>query len=229
MDLIIKPTEKCNFACTFCSSTNLVTEKSTQLDLDLIKRFLKRFPNTRTIIVNGGDPLMVHPSYYWELIEHLNANSLGARLSFTTNLWAFYKDPSKWLELFQNDRVGVNTSFNFGETRRISKSRNFDVDTFWQVSNLFFDKVGYRPDFISIINSDNVSTAIDNVRLAKKMNVICKLNYAMMSGNETKPFLRSSLYGIYLNIIELNLHPWEYNSTELLRKSNLLSTTCPLN
>ena len=27
MDLIIKPTELCNFKCTFCSSTQLTNEK----------------------------------------------------------------------------------------------------------------------------------------------------------------------------------------------------------
>jgi L-lysine 2,3-aminomutase len=67
MDLIIKPTEKCNFKCTFCSSTNITDDHSSLLDLKYIYRFLKRFPETNTIIVNGGDPLMVQPEYYWEL------------------------------------------------------------------------------------------------------------------------------------------------------------------
>ena len=69
MELIIKPTELCNFKCTFCSSTRIAAHKSDLLSHDYIFRFLKRFPQTKTIIVNGGDPLMVDPSYYLSLIH----------------------------------------------------------------------------------------------------------------------------------------------------------------
>lgn len=64
MELIVKPTEACNFKCTFCSSTDITDEKSKTLDLEYIFAFLRRFPNTGTIIINGGDPLMVKPEYY---------------------------------------------------------------------------------------------------------------------------------------------------------------------
>ena len=57
MELIIKPTEACNFKCTFCSSTSIAESKVQLLSLDQIFQFLKRFPETNTIIVNGGDPL----------------------------------------------------------------------------------------------------------------------------------------------------------------------------
>ena len=56
MELIIKPTELCNFKCTFCSSPNISDEHTKILDLKYVEDFLKRFPATNTIIVNGGDP-----------------------------------------------------------------------------------------------------------------------------------------------------------------------------
>ena len=101
MDLIIKPTEVCNFACTFCSSTNISEDKKQILPLQYIKDFLKRFPDTRTIIVNGGDPLVIQPDYYWELINYLDDNKYPAIISFTTNLWDFYKYPEKWVNIFK--------------------------------------------------------------------------------------------------------------------------------
>ena len=70
MDLIVKPTEACNFKCTFCSSTDIDPKDVGLLDLNYIYKFLKRYPDTNTIIVNGGDPLMVKPEWYQELIEH---------------------------------------------------------------------------------------------------------------------------------------------------------------
>ena len=201
MDLIIKPTEVCNFACTFCSSTNISEDKKQILPLQYIKDFLKRFPDTRTIIVNGGDPLVIHPDYYWELIKHLDENKYQAIISFTTNLWDFYKYPEKWVEIFKRkDRVSVATSFNYGNTRRINKNKVFTEDVFWKVSDMFLEKVGYRPGFISVITEENEDTAIDNVILAKKMGVECKLNYAMASGEQSKPFLLGKIYKIYLDV-----------------------------
>jgi len=86
MDLIIKPTERCNFKCTFCSSTHITEDKTAELDHDYIFKFLKRYPETQTIIVNGGDPLMMSPEYYWEIIEHLDEINSSATVSFTSNL-----------------------------------------------------------------------------------------------------------------------------------------------
>jgi hypothetical protein len=72
MDLIIKPTELCNFKCTFCSSTKISDNRKDELSHDYIFSFLKRFPETKTIIVNGGDPLMMEPEYYWKIIRWLD-------------------------------------------------------------------------------------------------------------------------------------------------------------
>ena len=94
MDLIIKPTEKCNFKCTFCSSTHITEDKALELDHQYIFDFLKRYPETKTIIVNGGDPLMMDPDYYWKIIEHLDTIKSEATISFTSNLWPFYKNPN---------------------------------------------------------------------------------------------------------------------------------------
>jgi sulfatase maturation enzyme AslB (radical SAM superfamily) len=230
MDLIIKPTELCNFSCTFCSSTHITDNgKSDKLPLQMVFDFLKRFPDTRTIIVNGGDPLMMPPSYYQAIIDHLDEHNYPAHLSLTSNLWDFYKKPDKWLPIFLNQRrVHVATSFNYGETRRVTPSVNYTEDLFWNVSNLMLEKVGYRPGFISVITDENEDTAIDNVRLAKKMGVECKLNYAFASGAQSKPFLLGKIYRIYLQVYNEGLAPWEYNTKQMTMRLKTGTTTCPL-
>ena len=121
MELIIKPTEACNFKCTFCSSTDIAAHNTDLLDLHYVYSFLDRYPETQTIIVNGGDPLMVKPEYYWKIIDYLDDKGMDkTTISLTTNLWAFYKKPQMWEELFLHPRVGVCTSFNYGDTRRIT-------------------------------------------------------------------------------------------------------------
>jgi radical SAM protein with 4Fe4S-binding SPASM domain len=229
MELIIKPTEACNFKCTFCSSSDISAEHSQVLDLERVFTFLTRFPQTNTIIVNGGDPLMVPPSYYWRIIEFLDVKNLPANLSLTSNLWAFYKKPEKWVELFKHPRVGVATSFNYGNTRLIDIDRPYTEDDFWNVSDTFFEHVGYRPDFISVITDENERTAVDNVLLAKAMGVECKLNYAMSSGRQLAPYQLSKIYQTYVQIYKRNLWYWEYNTKQMMRRLTQRTTTCPQN
>ncbi len=228
MELIIKPTEACNFHCTFCSSTDIATDKSATLPVDKIAAFLDRFPETNTIIVNGGDPLMMSPEYYYDILGEVEKRRMSTVLSLTTNLWAFYRAPEKWTPLFRHPLVDVATSFNYGTTRRITKDKVFTEEVFWDVSNLFLERVGYRPDFISVITDENLATALANVLLAKKMDVECKLNYAYASGAQAKSLLKGKIYRVYLDIIDQGLAPWEYNAKQLLKMRERTPTTCPL-
>ena len=247
MDLIIKPTELCNFKCTFCSSTQLTNEKKNWLKHDQIFRFLERFPETKTIIVNGGDPLMMEPEYYWKIIRWLDERDYATSISLTTNLWPFLKKPSLWVDLFNDKRIGVTTSFQYGGGRLKGDYSEFTEDDFWQCSDAMLKYCDYRPDFISVITRENEHNAIKNVELAKfmsednepkgtlhnlyreeKTGVECKLNYAMMSGEQKEPFLLSDIYEIYTKIYNLGLAPWEFNTKQMMLTISDCSTTCPL-
>ena len=229
MDLIIKPTEACNFKCSFCSSTSIDPDKAGLLDLNYIYDFLKRFPDTNTIIVNGGDPLMVDPQYYWDLIAHMDEHDYPASISFTSNLWPFLIKPKKWLDLFNHDRLGVTTSFQYGGGRLKGDFTNFSEKDFWLVSDKMLELCGYRPDFISVILEENLDTAIDNVLLAKKMGVNCKLNYAMASGVQGTTLQLSKIYEVYVKIWEMGLAEWEWNTTQMMKRLQGGATTCPQN
>lgn len=227
MDLIIKPTELCNFKCTFCSSTKLVEDKAAKLDIDYIFRFLQRYPETNTIIVNGGDPLMMSPGYYWKIIDYLEDHNLPATLSLTTNLWPFYKNPDKWVDLFRHPRVGVATSFQYGNGRLKGDFSVFTERNFWAASDKMLELVGYRPSFIAVITEENEDSVIRTVELAKKMDVVCKVNYAMSSGEQDKPYMLSKIYEHYIDIWKAGLHPWEHNTQQMMKRLRGEATICP--
>ena len=240
MELIIKPTERCNFKCTFCSSTHITDDKSMELDLDYIYKFLERFPDTDTIIVNGGDPLMMNPQYYWDIIEHLDSINSRCTISFTTNLWPFYKNPNKWKDLFNHPRMGITTSFQYGGGRLKGDLSEFSEEDFWAVSDAMLEHCGYRPDFISVITEENEHLAIKNVELAKEMGVECKLNYAMSSGppvkfkniimgQEGKPYMLAKMYELYVQVWQAGLTDWEYNTKQMVKRLRGGSTSCPQN
>ena len=240
MELIIKPTEKCNFKCTFCSSTHITDDKTAELSHDYIFRFLDRYPETNTIIVNGGDPLMMEPDYYWKIIDYLDSKNMSTTISFTTNLWPFYKNPNKWIDLFNHERLGITTSFQYGGGRLKGDLTEFSEEDFWNVSDKMLKLVGYRPDFISVITEENVDRAIDNVLLAKEMGVECKLNYAFSSGppikfrgitmgQQGKPYMLADIYEIYVEIWKMGLTDWEYNTKQMVKRLRGKSTSCPQN
>lgn len=241
MDLIIKPTERCNFKCTFCSSTHITDDKSMELDLDYVFKFLTRYPETNTIIVNGGDPLMMDPEYYWEIIKWLDEHDYKhTTLSLTTNLWPFYKNPNKWKDLFNNERVGITTSFQYGGGRLKGDLTEFSEEDFWKCSDAMLEYCGYRPDFIAVITEENEVDAIKNVELAKRMGVECKLNYAMSSGppvkfkgitmgQEGKPYMLAKIYEIYVEIWKRDLWQWEFNTKQMMGRLKGIATCCPQN
>ena len=170
---------------------------------------------------------MVKPSYYWELIDFLDMYNMPASIAFTTNLWAFLKKPSMWVELFNHPRLGITTSFNYGDTRLKGDYTTFSEDDFWAVSDLMLELVGYRPDFISVISDENEDTALDNVRLAKMMDVECKLNYAMASGDQGTPYQLSKIYDTYIKVYDLGLMPWEFNTKQMVKRLSRGNTMCP--
>ena len=86
----------------------------------------------------------------------------------------------------------------------------------------------------------NEKDAIKNVELAKRMNVVCKLNYALSSGppvkfknivmgQEGRPYMLSKIYEIYVKIWQMGLGPWEYNTTQMMKRLSEGNTTCPQN
>lgn len=235
--LIIKPTEACNFKCTFCSSTNIQAD-SPNLDTEYIRLYLERYPTTPTIIVNGGDPLMMRPEYYWEILRIIEETSKTTTLSFTSNLWAFYKKPEMWTELFRHPLVGVATSFQYGNARLKGDLTPYSEEEFWKVSNLFLDKVGYRPEFIAVITKENEDTAIKTVELARQMDVVCKVNYAMASGPKTQfkgitigsadsTYVLADIYEKYIEIAEAGLAPWEHNTQVMMQRLRDGHGICP--
>jgi radical SAM protein with 4Fe4S-binding SPASM domain len=229
MSLILKPTEACNFSCDFCSSTELVDNKKERLELEKIYAFLKRFPKTDRVFVVGGDPLMMTPEYYVELIDHIETHNYPAIISMTTNLWDFYKKPEKWADILRHPKVEVGTSFQYGDGRKITKDLVFTEHMFRLVVRKFKE---YIPNkelcFLAVISKENEHLALDHVYLAKDMNMQCRLVYANKSGLTGEPYPLSKLYKIFIQIWKLGLVEYEQTTLSIMDKILGVEVACPL-
>lgn len=201
MELIIKPTGRCNFNCKFCSANLLNIKHSTKVPDELVKLIQTIKPNG--LIFTGGDPLMVDPDYYYEIL------SLGDfHISFTSNLKDFYINPNKWIDLFRNERVGVCTSFQYGNERMWNVNQVYSEDVFRKVMKKFKDSIGYTPSFISVISKSNEDRALDHIYLAKELGTRCKINGVLPIGLSKEYYPLYKMIDIWLKIIEAGLEDY---------------------
>lgn len=201
MELIIKPTSVCTFNCSFCSANLLRIKHNNH-----VSNNLKHIINTIKpdgLIVTGGDPLMMSPDYYKELLLLGDYN-----ISLTTNLKEFYLNPDKWTETLLNPRISVCTSFQYGNERRWDKDTPYTEEMFIKVMNLFNEKIGYMPSFISVIGKNNEDKAIDHLLLAKRLGTKCKINPVIEMGLSTESYPKYKMIDIWLKIQELGLEDY---------------------
>lgn len=207
MQVIIKPTGLCNFRCKFCSAANLSINhpsdgKCHQQIKDLIADL-----KPRSIIITGGEPLMVPPEYYYDLHEFYPCN-----ISPTTNLKDFYLHPDKWTPLFNEKWFTPTTSFNYGDTRMWDEDTVYSEEMFIKVIELFKERTGAPPpSFIAVIDDYNEHTVMDHVLLAKKLGMKAKLNNAIAMGIQDVTYQRYKMFAQYLKVIDAGLGDYEWH------------------
>lgn len=206
MHLIIKPTGLCNFNCTFCSAHDLTIHHPSDGKVpEKIKNFINEL-KPDSLIITGGEPLMVSPDYYYNLHEIIDCP-----ISATTNLKDFYLHPEKWASLFKEKWFSIATSFNYGDSRRWDKNTVYDDIMFKKVMEKYRQYVDDDiPIFLSVIDENNEDRVIDHVLLAKELHTQAKLNNAISAGLQSKTYQRYKMFQHYLKIIEMGLEDYEY-------------------
>lgn len=231
MDFIINPTNACNFNCEFCAASNLPKGKLTLRDTLLLLAPYKR--NIGGIIINGGDPLMMDPSYYFGLLKWIEKNTPRSFLSMTTNLFDFYIHPEKWIQLFCNKRVGVMTSFQYGGKRRYRDKDGIDKvyqeDFFKEVEKEFEKQIGYTPGFIYVVDKSNLMYVYKALDLAKELNTMCRLNRVEQCGKNDEYFPYYDILKLYIEIIDNGYGQYEINCKNLYEFFKFHTHVCNIN
>lgn len=224
IQLILKTTGRCNFACDFCSASKV---SQTDMDINYAVSLAEKY-KPKCVSFEGGDPLCVSPDWYYEFIErtkHLNIKNY----SFSSNLWDFYKRPEKWVDLFKRSDVDISTSFQYGNKRKLSEKIIFTENLFREVIAQYMTLTNKPcPGFISVIDYDNEHMWQKTIELAKELNTICKLNDANVAGKQQTAYPYYKIFSIYASIIENNLAEYEANSANILGIiNNESSLSCP--
>lgn len=203
MELIIRVTGRCNFDCTFCSASTLDIAHPVNGVPEKIKKVIETIkPNS--IMISGGEPLLVGPNYFMELAE------IGkCRISVTSNLKDFYYNPEKWVDVFTHPLIGIVTSFNYGDTRRWDQNTNYTEEKFREVYKLYHEMTGRPLTFIAVLDEKNEHLAVEHAMLAKELGTCVRINNATRQGRQDTTYPRYKLFQKYFEIIESGLGEYE--------------------
>jgi sulfatase maturation enzyme AslB (radical SAM superfamily) len=169
------------------------------------------------------------PSYYEKLIEFLDEKEMPTKIHLCTNLWDYYLNPEKWRPLFSHSRVTIGTSFQLGGGRTIKPGEILTKDLFKMILSKFERDFSYVPSFIAVVSEENEDLSMETIELAKELGVECKLNRAMSSGREGKPYSIGKIYNTYIDIYEAGLSQYEFNTKEMLELLKGRGSICPSN
>ena len=201
MELIIKPTGRCNFACSFCAAGKTHIKHQTRLS-DVLKHQIDVLQPS-SLIINGGEPLLSGIDFFTELLDFYSGH-----IAIISNLKCFYEDPKTWIPLFLNPRISVVTSFQYGSGRKWDANTVYDESMFRRICRMFKEHAGYVPMFISVISEENEKRAIDHVYLAKELGTICKLNPLLPIGFSKNFYPIHKMIKIWLQIKQLDLEKY---------------------
>lgn len=215
MDIVVKPTYACNFKCDFCAACS-GKKPTAYLPIKAIVEEVEQVGSVDEIIVNGGDPLMLPPSYYESLLEELSKKGLNPVLSLTTNLYDFYLRPDRWISLFRKEQVRVCTSFQYGGGRRLANGKEYTEEMFRKVFDRYKEKTGEPVMFISVISEENEAKAMKTVELAKELGTMCRLNPLEHSGRSKNYYPLYKMYSIYLDIIDKGWQKYDMGTTSFI-------------
>lgn len=227
MDIILNPTNRCNFACQFCAASELINKTMDSKDaITILKKHNKALGQ---VIINGGDPLCMDPKFYWDLLEYINTLDHYVTISLTTNLWDFYNNPYKWKELFKQKQIGVITSFQYGTKRRLGDGRIFSEQMFRDCINMFEYVVeDYKPNFIAVIDKSNERLCKATLLLAKSLGIKCKMNKVVISGRNKDYYPRYEMFKKYIELYKEGLGQYEMNYYLLRNYFTDKPTYCPI-
>lgn len=216
MELIIKPTGRCNFDCSFCSADGLdIAHPADNRVPEPIRDLIQKMKPTN-IIVTGGEPLTLDPAYYEDLYDIAHCH-----IGLTSNMKDFYYHPDKWKEIMNHPDFGFITSFNYGDTRKWDPHTVYTEEMFRKVTDLYHKYTGKSLPFIAVIDESNEDRIMDHVYLAKELGTQVKINAALRVGRQGTTYPRYKLIRAYIDIIDAGYGDYEITC------SNRFAPKCP--
>jgi uncharacterized protein len=127
IEIIIKPTTRCNLSCLYCNLENI---SNVNITINTIKKFfaiiVERYPEE---IVNirwhGGEPLLMGLEFFNNVIDYQNELSTHFENEISTNVTLLNM---QWIDFFKKNHFAIFTSLDgIGSKHDFQRNNSFSI------------------------------------------------------------------------------------------------------
>ena len=207
MNVIIKTTNQCNFACSYCSVGQ--PDRPVTLDLATFCRFVDGIPKLLDecgdkyidFIWHGGEPLLLPINFYLEAMEYAKDKLEDYKVSFKIQTNGFLID-AEWISLFKTYEVAVGISLDgpahlHDASRRTHGGAATHDKIMANISAI--NAAGINVGVLSVINSLENVDAAELVSFYAENKLSCKLQPVYPCGRAAERTGITDFYKAYTN------------------------------
>lgn len=169
VNLILKPTNKCNLSCPYCynrSKSRNEKMMTAEEAIYIINKVLCEYKDP-SVTFHGGEPLLMGKDWYRMVCSETRkiANEKGCHLSFNMQTNGTLVD-EEYIEIFKKYNIKVGFSFDGTENDHTRKSTEKLLKSF----NLFKENIGSCSAGL-IVTNNNAHKLIEEFELFEKLGV----------------------------------------------------------
>jgi len=208
MNIVVKLTNACNFACTYCSVGDSAEIKT--LDLITFKKMIDDLPELLeelgdknvSFIWHGGEPLLLSPNFYCEAMDYTLEKLKSYTVSFKMQTNGYLIN-SEWVNLFKKYQIDPGISLDgyqeLHDKNRTTKTGQTTFATIMQNIQSLRD-AGLSVSVLMVLNNHEPVDADKLFDFITQNSLSCKIHCVYPSGRAEN---REDISAVYQSYIEL--------------------------
>lgn len=210
MEIILKLTNACNFACTYCSVGD--PEETCMIRMETVKKLIDEMPallketadNQVGLIFHGGEPLLAGQKLITEIVEYVRAKLKGYEISFMvqTNGYLINDD---WIELFKKYDIKVGISLDgYASLHDANRRTKKGEPTFGKImENIhLLRERGLREGVLMVLNTETPVDVEQLFSLIRENDLSCKIHSVYPCGRAENRNDIDVVYGAYIDLMK---------------------------
>ena len=208
MNVIVKVTDACNFACNYCSvgetainqAINIATVKKM---VDDLPELLNRVEDNKiSILWHGGEPLLMPIEFYREAMSYAKEHLREYNLSFKMQSNGYLVD-EKWIDLLREYKVNIGISLDgYQELHDANRCTKNEEPTFSVVMQNIarLRQADINPGILMVLNTSSSIDADKLFSFIRDNDFSCKIHAVYPCGRAE---LRQDVALVYHSYISL--------------------------
>ena len=208
MNVVVKLTNSCNFACTYCSvgdpdDTKIMSMATLKKMINGLPELLEHLQDNKiSFIWHGGEPLLMSREFYREAMDYVQQKLIGRDISFKMQTNGYLID-NEWIEFFKEYDINVGISLDgYQELHDASRCTKDDKPTFTVIMSKIqlLRDAGLEVGVLMVLNTAEAIDADKLFAFITENRLSCKIHSVYPCGRAEK---RDDVATVYQSYVEL--------------------------